>query len=289
MSLGRRFLSLGSIALPVVVTNSVSNVAATSFTANGNLTDVGGGTGTSVGFYIGTSSTYTNNTKYTVSANASTGTFTYNASGLTSGTSYYVNAFASNDAGEVIGAQVTQATSFSPNLVAQNTNTKLTYSAISQLRLYTGYIDPSTSAVVWIAYFETGNGGTSTSPAHFNGTAPHILNGCRGQDYGGSYGTGTWQGSGGNCAPNLRITTNAVNRNFGGTYGEYYFSHATQNVKLFTYPPSGYSLSNRTLGVEGNYTAFTATQNSSSVMESLLTATGGTNFTSGGLIHDFEI
>lgn len=111
MSLGRRFLSFGKIELPVVVTDNISSVAGTSFTANGTLSSIGGGTGNvSVGFYIGTSTTYTSNAKYTVSTNASTGAFTYNATGLTSGTTYYVNAFAINDGGEAVGLQKTQAT-----------------------------------------------------------------------------------------------------------------------------------------------------------------------------------
>tara|TARA_R110002049_G_scaffold265371_1_gene441485 strand:- start:199 stop:1740 length:1542 start_codon:yes stop_codon:yes gene_type:complete len=96
--------------LPIVSTSAASNVASTSFTANGDLTNLGGGGNVSVGFYIGTDANYLNNTKHTVSTNASIGVYTFNATSLTGSTTYYINSFAINNFGEFVASQVTQAT-----------------------------------------------------------------------------------------------------------------------------------------------------------------------------------
>ena len=96
--------------LPVVSTSAASNVASTSFTANGNLTVLGGAGNVSVGFYIGTDANYLNNTKHTVSTNASIGAYTFNATSLSASTTYYINSFAINTVGEFVASQVTQAT-----------------------------------------------------------------------------------------------------------------------------------------------------------------------------------
>jgi hypothetical protein len=105
--------------LPIVSTSAASNVASTSFTANGDLTNLGGGGNVSVGFYIGTDANYLNNTKHTVSTNASIGVYTFNATSLSASTTYYINSFAINNFGEFVASQVTQATTASvPFLLA---------------------------------------------------------------------------------------------------------------------------------------------------------------------------
>jgi hypothetical protein len=297
MSLGRRFLSFGSIELPVVVTDSTSSVAGTTFTANGTLSSIGGGSGNvSVGFYIGANASYLSNTKYTVSTNASTGAYTYNATGLTAGTTYYITAFAINDGGESVGVTRTQATAFVPNLISQSTSSKLSYTSISQLSLTNQYLDTSTSTYQNAGYMRTGYGGTSTSPAQFNGTAPHILNGCRGNEYNTAYNVSYWTNSpytgcgSGNCCMDIKLATNTTNRQGGGTWSHYYFDHAPQNVQLYTYAPSGYSLSNRVLSATGDYTSATTNSNTSSLMRNTLTGTAGTNSFSAGLLqHEFDL
>lgn len=294
---GRRILSFGKIELAAVTTDAASSVAGTSFTANGNLTSIGGGTGNvSVGFYIGTNASYLSNTKYTVSTNASTGAYTYNATGLTAGTTYYITAFAINDGGESVGVTRTQATAFVPNLISQSTSSQLTYSSISQLYLTNQYLDTSTSTYQNAGYMQTGYGSTSTSPAKFNGTAPHILNGCRGAEYNTTYSTGYWTTSpytgcgSGNCCMDIKLATNTTNRQGGGTWSHYYFDHAGQNVQLYTYAPSGYSLSNRVLSTVGDYTGATTNSNTSSLMRSTLTTTAGNgSFGTGYLQHEFDL
>ena len=97
-------------ALPIVSTSAASNVAPTSFTANGDLTNLGAGGNVSIGFYIGTDTNYLNNTKHTVSTNASLGAYTFNATSLIGSTTYYINSFAINNFGEFVASQITQAT-----------------------------------------------------------------------------------------------------------------------------------------------------------------------------------
>jgi hypothetical protein len=104
------FYGLSDVAAATVVTNAASSVTGTSMTLNGNVTGDGGGTISSRGFYFGTSSTYTNNTKYTVGSG--TGTFSTNRTGLTGSTTYYITAFAINEAGETVGSTISQATSY---------------------------------------------------------------------------------------------------------------------------------------------------------------------------------
>ncbi len=97
-------------ARPIVSTSAASNVASTSFTANGDLTNLGAGGNVSIGFYIGTDTNYLNNTKHTVSTNASLGAYTFNATSLTGSTTYYINSFAINNFGEFVASQITQVT-----------------------------------------------------------------------------------------------------------------------------------------------------------------------------------
>jgi len=95
---------------PLVTTSSATDIGTTVMTLNGNLTYLGDtGGNVTTGFYFGTSPTYSSNTKYTVSTNASIGTYTYSASGLTQTTTYYITSFASNSNGESVGTTLTQA------------------------------------------------------------------------------------------------------------------------------------------------------------------------------------
>lgn len=103
------FYGLSDVVAATVVTNSNSSIGSSSITANGNVTNDGGGTITSRGFYFGTSSNYASNTKYTVGSG--TGSFSNNFTGLSSGTTYYATAWAINSAGEARGATTSSATS----------------------------------------------------------------------------------------------------------------------------------------------------------------------------------
>lgn len=102
------FYGLSDVTAATVTTSAASSVTTNSMTLNGDVTGDGGGTISSRGFYFGTSSTYTSNTKYTVGSG--TGAFSSARTGLSSSTTYYITAFAINEAGEVVGSTVSRAT-----------------------------------------------------------------------------------------------------------------------------------------------------------------------------------
>jgi len=105
------FYGYSNASAPSVTTNNASSVGASSFVANGNVTNDNGGTIQERGFYVGTSGTVTSNTKYTVSG--TTGSYNSTISSLGSNTTYYITAFATNSAGTTFGSTVTQATTYS--------------------------------------------------------------------------------------------------------------------------------------------------------------------------------
>lgn len=273
---------------PSVTTSAATSVTDTTMTLNGNLTDLGGATTGTVGFYLGTSTNYASNTKYTVSTTASTGTFLYNATGLTASTDYYINAFAINDGGETVGSQVTQATPFVPAFIASSTGSyygKSSGNSYPNTYLSTMFYDPSTTAYVTADYFETGQGTTSAGYSYYYGGAPHILNGCRGAEYGVGSGVSYW-GGGPTCQPRLRLITNTTNRVRGGTWFRYWTT--TVGAVLNTNNPSGKSLSNRVQMTQGNnITASNGTSNTGTMFS---TITGdGTSGQSSYLVHEFDL
>jgi len=103
-----QFYDQSDVLAPTVGGSASSSVNSGGFTANANVTNDGGGTITERGFYIGTSTTATNNTKYTVSG--TTGAYTYTISGLSGSTTYYVHPFATNSAGTTIASYITTTT-----------------------------------------------------------------------------------------------------------------------------------------------------------------------------------
>ena len=86
---------------PTVVTNDVSNIEATTTTANGNITATGGEDCTVRGFQYGLSQTPTWD-KHS-SGSFGTGSYSESLSGLTCDTTYYVRAYATNCAGTDYG------------------------------------------------------------------------------------------------------------------------------------------------------------------------------------------
>jgi len=84
--------------VPTVVSNAESNVGETFFTAELEITNDGGATINSAGFYMGTNSTSaTNNTFYAISpAPSNIGTYTYTFTGLSASTTYYYWGAATN-------------------------------------------------------------------------------------------------------------------------------------------------------------------------------------------------
>lgn len=114
------FYGLTDSVPPTVTVQGSSSVSASGFTANGNVTADGGAGVSERGFYIGTSTTALNNTKYTVSG--TTGAFTYAISGLNASTTYYVFAFATTSAGTSITSYVSTSTSASYTLLGVTSN-----------------------------------------------------------------------------------------------------------------------------------------------------------------------
>lgn len=106
------FYGYTSCVAPSVSTSTSTSIGSGNFVAQGNLTNTGGD-GCSItdhGFYIGTSTNYASNTKYSLGSKAGTGTFSYNISGLSSSTTYRVFAYAVNSIGESRGSMITTST-----------------------------------------------------------------------------------------------------------------------------------------------------------------------------------
>jgi hypothetical protein len=85
---------------PTVETLAATDIAITSATLRGNITDDGGAAVTSRGFYYGTDA---DNLSQMVSADSGNGEYSKALSGLTVATTYYYCAFATNSAGTAIG------------------------------------------------------------------------------------------------------------------------------------------------------------------------------------------
>ena len=131
------FYGYTSCTAPSVTTNAIDNVSYTSMRANGNVTADNGCTITERGFYFGTSSNMTSNTKYVVSG--TTGSFNRNFTGLTSGNvRYYAWAYATNSAGTTYGSSV-----------YANTLTPATYSLIQTYTNTNRWRSPQSFAYSW--------------------------------------------------------------------------------------------------------------------------------------------
>jgi hypothetical protein len=105
------FYGESDVALGAITTNSMSSVSGSGMTLNGNITSDGGGTITDHGFYFGTSSTYTSNTKVSLGS-GSVGSYSSVRTGLNSQTTYYATAYVVNSVGETVGSTVSAATPF---------------------------------------------------------------------------------------------------------------------------------------------------------------------------------
>jgi len=93
-----------AIVSPTVTTSSASDIAETSATVGGNVTDDGGAAVTERGIYYSISaSPETTGTKLQIGSG--TGTFSTSLTGLTSGTTYYIKAYAINSAGTFYGSE----------------------------------------------------------------------------------------------------------------------------------------------------------------------------------------
>ena len=92
------------MVLPIVATNNVTNIKATTATCGGYVSSDGNGTVTARGICWSTSPNPTINDNKTMDGSG-TGNFTSNLSNLASQTTYYVRAYATNEKGTVYGEE----------------------------------------------------------------------------------------------------------------------------------------------------------------------------------------
>ena len=135
--LGRRLLTTGgvSVQLATVTTASATSISATSMTLNASISDLGGGSVSSYGFYFGTSSTYSNNTKINLGSTSSTLVYNNTRTGLSNLTTYYITAFAINEAGESVGSTVSATTTWAATLASMKIQTNTTFTGYSYIEI----------------------------------------------------------------------------------------------------------------------------------------------------------
>jgi hypothetical protein len=92
--------------LPTVTTDAITNIAQTTATGGGNVTDAGTAAVTARGICWSTSENPTTSDSKTEDGNG-LGTFVSSITGLTAGTTYYVRAYATSSVGTAYGDQVT--------------------------------------------------------------------------------------------------------------------------------------------------------------------------------------
>ena len=106
------FYGYSNATLPTIATSPVTNISNTGFCGVFSLTNDGGAP-CSVGFYLGTSSSYASNSKSTIWSSQTTGASSQNCwSGQSAGTTYYITAFAINSVGESVGSTVSFTTTY---------------------------------------------------------------------------------------------------------------------------------------------------------------------------------
>lgn len=116
---------------PSISSSANTSITSSSMTANGNVTSDGGGTITERGFYFGTSSSFSSNSKFTVSG--TTGAYSKSFTGLSGGTTHYATAYAINSIGEV------RATTRSSATTTPNISTVLTFNFASLPKSVSAY------------------------------------------------------------------------------------------------------------------------------------------------------
>lgn len=99
------------VILPTVITNAITNIAATTATLNGNVTFDGNSNVTAKGFVWATTQNPTLSVNNGSTNNGTgTGAFSSNITGLTHATTYYVRAYATNIEGTEYGNQLSFST-----------------------------------------------------------------------------------------------------------------------------------------------------------------------------------
>jgi len=192
--------SFTTLNLPIVMTNTVSNISTTTATCGGNVTSAGSATVTSRGVCWSTSSNPTVSDSHTTNGSG-TGSFTSNITGLTAGTTYYVRAYATSSVGTAYGTQRSFTTLTLP-AVTTNTVSNITATSATCGGNVTssGGANVTAKGVCW---------STTQNPTVSNS---HTTNGS---------GTGSFTSSMSNLTPNTTYYVRAYATNDAGTaYGE---------------------------------------------------------------------
>jgi hypothetical protein len=101
---GNQKIFITKDGIPILTTNNITNITATSATSGGNIADDGGFPITARGICWSTSVNPTLADSYTIDGSG-IGSFTSNIIGLSSGITYYVRAYATTSAGTAYGDQ----------------------------------------------------------------------------------------------------------------------------------------------------------------------------------------
>lgn len=186
--------------LPVVTTNSISNITINSAVSGGNVTSDGGASVTARGVCWSTTQNPTISNSFS-SNGTGLGSFISNLSGLTSGTTYYVRAYATNSVGTAYGSQQSFTTQSSLPVVTTNTVINITSVSAS----FSGSVTSSGGSSVTARGFCYG---TSPNPTLSNS---HTTNGS---------GTGTFSANVSGFSPSTTYYVRAYATNSNGTaYG----------------------------------------------------------------------
>lgn len=163
----------GGLGLSTVITDSTSNVEATSITANGTISDLGPGNYPAldeVGFYVGTSPNYQSNTRYVSSTSQGIGSFSYNVTNLTGGTVYYITAFGVGNKGEARGNTVSQSTGSASGLVLYSAGQQSGWTfSVCNCGTANGYGSLGATSMELYAPWWGGTGATTTNAIDLTG------------------------------------------------------------------------------------------------------------------------
>ncbi|MEW6142748.1 MAG: Ig-like domain-containing protein [Chloroflexota bacterium] len=158
---------------PTVTTEAATNVAITTATLNGNLTNLGGATTVNVNFEYGTTTSY--GTQTTAEAKTATGTFSANVTGLTPNTLYHYRARGVGQATGT-GADATFTTqAATPPSVTTGTATNVA-STTATLGGNLTSLGTATTVNVSFNYGTTTGYGTSTTPQAMTATGAYTAN-----------------------------------------------------------------------------------------------------------------
>jgi M6 family metalloprotease-like protein len=191
---------MGGGNLPVVTTNAITLITATTARSGGSVTSDGGSTVTLRGIaYATTQNPTTANS--TVPSGIGTGNFVSDMTGLAHATTYYVRAFATNANGTSYGEQFSFTTLSSPTVSTNNitgiTATSATGggnvtadggASVTQRGIaYATTQNPTTSNTV--VYSGTGTGSYTSNMAGLNPETTYYVRAFATNTYGTSYGT----------------------------------------------------------------------------------------------------